>query len=155
MKFLAILFVSHGGGVETCGVIIIPPRSWGIENICTRKPGTPGNSADIPRSDTFADNLDFEILHHVCHPAARKGALEVSPFQKARPYVVVGLTHQYRMNEDIIPCPTNSYVNHLRCGSEVVVKWSLVLLARGLPIPFVWWVDVFATAISLASRNGK
>ena len=70
----------------------------------------------------------------VRNPAARKGGLEVSLFRRlseAHPHAVVDLTHQYRMNEDIMLLSNKLiYGDRLRCGSQAVAKRSLVLPDR-------------------------
>ncbi|KAI0635451.1 Dna2-domain-containing protein [Trametes polyzona] len=63
--------------------------------------------------------------------AARKGGLEVSLFRRlsdAHPEAVVDLTHQYRMNSDIMLLSNKLiYSDRLRCGSEAVASRSLSL----------------------------
>lgn len=76
------------------------------------------------------------IRFQVRNPGARKGGLEVSLFRRlseAHPHAVVDLTHQYRMNEDIMLLSNRLiYGDRLRCGSEAVAKRSLVLPDRTL-----------------------
>lgn len=63
--------------------------------------------------------------------AARKGGLDVSLFRRlssAHPDAVVDLTHQYRMNEDIMLLSNRLiYGDRLRCGNEEVAKRVLKL----------------------------
>lgn len=67
----------------------------------------------------------------VRHPAARKAGLDVSLFRKlsdAHPSAVIDLTHQYRMNEDIMLLSNRLiYGNRLKCGNQKVAKRSLIL----------------------------
>ncbi|KAF8422799.1 DNA replication factor Dna2-domain-containing protein [Boletus edulis BED1] len=78
--------------------------------------------------------IDHDIFFQVRNPAARKGGLDVSLFRRlsvAHPHAVVDLTHQYRMNEDIMLLSNKLiYSDRLRCGSESVAKQSLVLPDR-------------------------
>lgn len=73
----------------------------------------------------------FQLPPLVKSIPARKGGLEVSLFRRlsdAHPEGVVDLTHQYRMNSDIMTLSnTLIYSNRLRCGSEEVANRSLVL----------------------------
>jgi DNA replication ATP-dependent helicase Dna2 len=49
----------------------------------------------------------------------------------AHPHAIVDLTHQYRMNEDIMLLSNKLiYSDKLKCGSEEVAKRSLVLPNR-------------------------
>ena len=63
--------------------------------------------------------------------AARKGGLEVSLFRRlsdAHPAAVVDLTHQYRMNSDIMVLSNKLiYSDRLKCGSEAVANQTLKL----------------------------
>ena len=65
------------------------------------------------------------------NPAARKGGLDVSLFRRlsdAHPEAVVDLTHQYRMNSDIMLLSNKLiYSDRLRCGSDAVASRSLHL----------------------------
>ncbi|KAI8970649.1 Dna2-domain-containing protein [Trametes punicea] len=67
----------------------------------------------------------------VKNKAAREGGLEVSLFRRlcdAHPEAVVDLTHQYRMNSDIMLLSNKLiYSNRLKCGSEAVALQSLSL----------------------------
>ncbi|KAJ6501059.1 AAA domain-containing protein [Mycena vitilis] len=62
---------------------------------------------------------------------ARKGGLDVSLFRRltdAHPTAVVNLTHQYRMNEDIMTLSNRLiYKDRLRCGSDAVATQRLAL----------------------------
>ena len=62
---------------------------------------------------------------------ARKGGLDVSLFRRlsdAHPEAVVDLTHQYRMNSDIMLLSNKLiYSDRLKCGSEAVASQSLLL----------------------------
>ncbi|TBU22348.1 Dna2-domain-containing protein [Dichomitus squalens] len=73
---------------------------------------------------------DFIALQ-VKNKAARKGGLEVSLFRRlsdAHPEAVVDLTHQYRMNSDIMLLSNKLiYSNRLKCGSDSVASRSLHL----------------------------
>ena len=65
------------------------------------------------------------------NPAARKGGLDISLFRRlsvAHPEAVVDLTHQYRMNEDIMLL-SNRLISgdRLRCGNEEVASQALSL----------------------------
>ncbi|KAI0718426.1 Dna2-domain-containing protein [Cerioporus squamosus] len=64
--------------------------------------------------------------------AARKGGLEISLFRRlsdAHPEAVVDLTHQYRMNADIMTLSNKLiYSDRLQCGSDYVAQ-------RGLKLP--------------------
>lgn len=66
--------------------------------------------------------------------AAREGGLDVSLFRRlsdAHPQAVVDLTHQYRMNEDIMVLSNKLiYGDRLRCGSENIARQGLVLPDR-------------------------
>ncbi|KDQ55464.1 hypothetical protein JAAARDRAFT_133813 [Jaapia argillacea MUCL 33604] len=68
------------------------------------------------------------------HTSARKGGLDVSLFRRlseAHPEAVVDLTHQYRMNADIMLLSNKLiYGDRLRCGSEEVRRRALVLPER-------------------------
>ncbi|KAF9458560.1 DNA replication factor Dna2-domain-containing protein [Collybia nuda] len=70
----------------------------------------------------------------VKNKAAREGGLDVSLFRRlsdAHPHAVVDLTHQYRMNEDIMVLSNKLiYGDRLRCGSEKVAHQSLELPDR-------------------------
>ncbi|TRM57387.1 AAA domain-containing protein [Schizophyllum amplum] len=92
------------------------------------------------RAPTTIEQLDFQLMNppvvattclSIDHIPARKGGLEVSLFRRlsdAHPEGVVDLTHQYRMNSDIMTLSnTLIYSNRLRCGSEEVANRSLVL----------------------------
>lgn len=74
---------------------------------------------------------ELDVLFQVRNLAARKGGLETSLFRRlseAHPHAVVDLTHQYRMNEDIMLLSNKLvYGDRLLCGSEAVAKRSLVL----------------------------
>ena len=67
----------------------------------------------------------------VRNPAARKAGLDVSLFRRlstAHPQAVIDLTHQYRMNEDIMLLSNRLiYGDRLRCGNEEVARRTLVL----------------------------
>ncbi len=67
----------------------------------------------------------------VRNKAARKGGLEVSLFRRlsdAHPEAVVDLTHQYRMNADIMTLSNKLiYSDRLQCGSDAVAARSLKL----------------------------
>jgi DNA replication ATP-dependent helicase Dna2 len=67
----------------------------------------------------------------VRNPAARKAGLDVSLFRRlstAHPHAVIDLTHQYRMNEDIMLLSNRLiYGDRLRCGNEEVARRTLVL----------------------------
>ncbi|KAI0056156.1 Dna2-domain-containing protein [Artomyces pyxidatus] len=68
------------------------------------------------------------------HRDARKGGLDVSLFRRlseAHPNAVVGLTQQYRMNEDIMLLSNKLvYGDRLRCGTDKVAKQTLNLPDR-------------------------
>ncbi|KAA1477837.1 Dna2-domain-containing protein [Dentipellis sp. KUC8613] len=68
------------------------------------------------------------------HREARKGGLDMSLFRRlseAHPSAVVDLTHQYRMNADIMLLSNRLiYDDRLRCGSEEVAQQSLVIPDR-------------------------
>ncbi|KAG6852485.1 hypothetical protein C0991_011583 [Blastosporella zonata] len=86
-------------------------------------------------ADTFVLVGDhFQLPPLVRNPAARKGGLDVSLFRRlsdAYPHAVVDLTHQYRMNEDIMFLSNQLiYGDRLRCGSKSVAEQSLVLPNR-------------------------
>ncbi|KAK4689519.1 DNA replication ATP-dependent helicase/nuclease Dna2, partial [Tremellales sp. Uapishka_1] len=83
-------------------------------------------------ADTFVLVGDhFQLPPIVRNSDARKGGLDVSLFKllsSAHPSAVVDLSHQYRMNEDIMTLSNRLiYENKLKCGSEQVAKQSLVL----------------------------
>ena len=63
--------------------------------------------------------------------AARKGGLDISLFRRlsdAHPEAVVDLTHQYRMNSDIMLLSNKLiYSNRLKCGSDAVASQRLKL----------------------------
>ena len=65
---------------------------------------------------------------------AKRGGLDVSLFRllsEANPSAVIDLSHQYRMNEDIMLLSNRLvYENRLKCGSETVARQSLVLSRR-------------------------
>ena len=65
---------------------------------------------------------------------AKQGGLDVSLFRllsEAHPEAVGDLSHQYRMNEDIMLLSNRLiYENRLKCGNEFVAKQSLVLPRR-------------------------
>ncbi|KAI0368547.1 Dna2-domain-containing protein [Pilatotrama ljubarskyi] len=67
----------------------------------------------------------------VRNKAARKGGLEVSLFRRlsdAHPEAVVDLTHQYRMNSDIMLLSNKLiYSDRLKCGSDEVARRTLSL----------------------------
>ena len=67
---------------------------------------------------------------------ARKGGYDVSLFRalsEAHPEATVELTHQYRMNEDIMTISNRLvYNNKLRCGSELVAQRGLKLSDHAL-----------------------
>jgi DNA replication ATP-dependent helicase Dna2 len=71
------------------------------------------------------------IASQVRNPAARKAGLEVSLFRRlstAHPHAVIDLTHQYRMNEDIMLLSNRLiYGDRLKCGTEEVARRTLVL----------------------------
>ncbi|KAI0746475.1 Dna2-domain-containing protein [Daedaleopsis nitida] len=73
----------------------------------------------------------LSIDQSVRNPAARKGGLDVSLFRRlsdAHPKAVVDLTHQYRMNADIMTLSNKLiYSDRLRCGSDTVASSSLKL----------------------------
>ncbi|KAG6911010.1 hypothetical protein DXG01_005425 [Tephrocybe rancida] len=86
-------------------------------------------------ADTFVLVGDhFQLPPLVRNPAARKGGLDVSLFRRlsdAHPHAVVDLTHQYRMNEDIMLLSNKLiYGDRLRCGSKFVARQSLTLPNR-------------------------
>lgn len=62
---------------------------------------------------------------------ARRGGLDVSLFKllsEKHPQAVVDLSHQYRMNEDIMLLSNRLvYENRLKCGSDQVAKQGLVI----------------------------
>ncbi len=62
---------------------------------------------------------------------ARKGGLDVSLFRRlsdAHPEAVVDLTHQYRMNSEIMLLSNKLiYSDRLRCGSDAVASRCLTL----------------------------
>ncbi|KAG6382086.1 Dna2-domain-containing protein [Boletus reticuloceps] len=105
----------------------------------------------------FADKFvlvgdHFQLPPLVRNPAARKGGLDVSLFRKlsvAHPHAVVDLTHQYRMNEDIMLLSNKLiYSDRLRCGSESVAKQSLVL-------PDKTFIDTLCGAGGCLCSDGK
>ncbi|KAI9068877.1 Dna2-domain-containing protein [Trametes sanguinea] len=67
----------------------------------------------------------------VKNKAARKGGLEISLFRRlsdAHPEAVVDLTHQYRMNADIMLLSNKLiYSGRLKCGSVAVANRTLAL----------------------------
>lgn len=69
--------------------------------------------------------------HQVKNPEARRGGLDVSLFKllsEKHPQAVVDLSHQYRMNEDIMLLSNRLiYENRLKCGSEQVAKQGLAI----------------------------
>ncbi|KAI0654950.1 Dna2-domain-containing protein [Cubamyces menziesii] len=73
--------------------------------------------------------IDHQL--QVKNRAARKGGLEVSLFRRlsdAHPAAVVDLTHQYRMNSDIMVLSNKLiYSDRLKCGSEAVANQTLKL----------------------------
>ncbi|OBZ77918.1 DNA replication ATP-dependent helicase/nuclease DNA2 [Grifola frondosa] len=84
----------------------------------------------------FADKFvlvgdHFQLPPLVRNRRARKGGMDVSLFRRlsdAHPHAVVDLTHQYRMNADIMLLSNRLiYSDRLRCGSEAVARRSLVL----------------------------
>ncbi|KAF7299539.1 DNA replication helicase [Mycena chlorophos] len=84
----------------------------------------------------FAQTFVLVGDHHQLPPLvrnkdARKGGLDVSLFRRlseAHPYAVIDMSHQYRMNEDIMTLSNRLVYNgKLRCGSEEVAKRSLAL----------------------------
>ncbi|EIW80184.1 Dna2-domain-containing protein [Coniophora puteana RWD-64-598 SS2] len=95
------------------------------------------------RIPTTIEQLEHQIMSPpvvattcltIDHSSSSKGGLETSLFRRlsdAHPHAVVDLTHQYRMNEDIMLLSnTLIYSNRLKCGSEEVAKRSLVLPDR-------------------------
>lgn len=62
---------------------------------------------------------------------ARRGGLDVSLFKllsEKHPQSVVDLSHQYRMNEDIMLLSNRLiYENRLKCGSTEVAKQGLTI----------------------------
>lgn len=86
-------------------------------------------------ADTFVLVGDhFQLPPIVRNPEARRGGLDVSLFRllsEAHPQAVVDLSHQYRMNEDIMLLSNHLiYENRLKCGSEEVASQGLVLPKR-------------------------
>lgn len=91
----------------------------------------------------FADKFILVGDHYQLSPlvrcrAAKKAGLEVSLFrllsEEHKDYVI-DLTHQYRMNEDIMHLSnTLIYDGRLVCGSEEVAQ-------RCLEIPNHWFID--------------
>ncbi|CEQ40945.1 SPOSA6832_02624, partial [Sporobolomyces salmonicolor] len=84
----------------------------------------------------FADKFILVGDHHQLPPlvrnhAARTGGLDVSLFKRlsdAHPSAVVNLTHQYRMNEDIMLLSNKLvYSEQLKVGDELVAKRELRL----------------------------
>ncbi|GAA5914570.1 hypothetical protein JCM5296_006275 [Sporobolomyces johnsonii] len=84
----------------------------------------------------FADKFILVGDHHQLPPlvrnhAARSGGLDVSLFKRlsdAHPSAVVNLTHQYRMNEDIMLLSNKLvYSDQLKVGDELVAKRELRL----------------------------
>ncbi|KAI1798471.1 Dna2-domain-containing protein [Ganoderma leucocontextum] len=73
----------------------------------------------------------FQLPPLVKNRAARKGGLDVSLFRRlsdTHPEAVVDLTHQYRMNSDIMLLSNKLiYSNRLKCGSDAVASQSLKL----------------------------
>ncbi|CDO74222.1 hypothetical protein BN946_scf184721.g1 [Trametes cinnabarina] len=73
----------------------------------------------------------FQLPPLVKNKAARKGGLEISLFRRlsdAHPEAVVALTHQYRMNSDIMLLSNKLiYSDRLQCGSQAVATRSLSL----------------------------
>ncbi|PIL27261.1 hypothetical protein GSI_10406 [Ganoderma sinense ZZ0214-1] len=73
----------------------------------------------------------FQLPPLVKNRAARKGGLDISLFRRlsdAHPEAVVDLTHQYRMNSDIMLLSNKLiYSNRLKCGSDAVASQSLRL----------------------------
>lgn len=71
------------------------------------------------------------IYAQVKDAEARRGGLDVSLFRmlsEAHPAAVVDLSHQYRMNEDIMLLSNHLiYENRLQCGSEEVRHQALSL----------------------------
>jgi DNA replication ATP-dependent helicase Dna2 len=67
---------------------------------------------------------------------ARRGGLDVSLFKllsEKHPQSVVDLSHQYRMNEDIMLLSNRLvYENRLKCGSDQVAKQVLAIPHRQL-----------------------
>lgn len=67
----------------------------------------------------------------VKNPSARLGGLETSLFRtlhEAHPSASVDLSHQYRMNEDIMKISNELiYDQKLKCGSETIAKQRLDL----------------------------
>ncbi|GAA6046645.1 hypothetical protein JCM3770_003094 [Rhodotorula araucariae] len=87
----------------------------------------------------FADKFILVGDHHQLPPlvrnsAARKGGLDVSLFKRlsdAHPAAVVNLTHQYRMNEDIMLLSNKLvYADQLRVGAADVGSRKLELPQR-------------------------
>ncbi|KAF7298895.1 DNA replication helicase [Mycena indigotica] len=87
----------------------------------------------------FAQTFVLVGDHHQLPPLvrnkdARKGGLDVSLFRRlstAHPDAVADMSHQYRMNEDIMTLSNRLiYNNKLRCGSDEVARQSLVLPDR-------------------------
>jgi DNA replication ATP-dependent helicase Dna2 len=74
------------------------------------------------------------IRLQVRNAEARKGGLDVSLFKllsESHPDAVVDLSHQYRMNEDIMLLSNELiYEGRLKCGTEAVAKQGLVLPHR-------------------------
>jgi DNA replication ATP-dependent helicase Dna2 len=74
------------------------------------------------------------IRPQVRNADARKGGLDVSLFKllsESHPDAVVDLSHQYRMNEDIMLLSNELiYEGRLKCGTEAVAKQGLVLPHR-------------------------
>ncbi|KAM6495129.1 Dna2 domain containing protein [Amanita muscaria] len=71
----------------------------------------------------------LSIEHYVRNPVARERGLDVSLFRslsEAHPEAVVELSHQYRMNEDIMLLSNKLiYGDHLKCGNRKIAKQSL------------------------------
>ncbi|KAF9234817.1 Dna2-domain-containing protein [Melanogaster broomeanus] len=91
------------------------------------------------RTATTIEQLEHQLMSPpvvatTCLTIDQKGGLETSLFRRlseAHPHAVVDLTHQYRMNEDIMLLSNKLiYGDRLRCGSEAVAKRSLVLPDR-------------------------
>jgi hypothetical protein len=93
-------------------------------------------TSSFPLSCDHFDNTLLQVCSdlfssQVRSPAARKAGLEVSLFRRlstAHPHAVIDLTHQYRMNEDIMLLSNQLiYGDRLRCGSDDVARRTLIL----------------------------
>ena len=108
------------------------PRSLAVcQEVCPRwRPfptTSPGTSSPSQMKRLFTHSPSVQVKNR----AARKGGLDISLFRRlsdAHPEAVIDLTHQYRMNSDIMLLSNKLiYSNRLKCGSDVVASQSLKL----------------------------